>query len=748
MAYSELLKNFDAVRGYLRDFYVYGFKSRDDFSEKSGRSYDDERRRVESWLGDHIGTRQTPDGKNVFLSIDSRAHCHNPLYRVWQTASFTDGDITLHFILFDILSSPDVCLPLSDIMDKIDVYLSDFSDPHTPDISTVRKKLGEYVKVGLIETERRGKTVYYRCAPDCHAGGRDAVAFFSEAAPCGVIGSFMLDRGDDYFSFKHHYITGALDSGVMCRLLDAMNKKRDVIITSRSKAGKSYVDKLTPLRIFISAGGGREYLMAYDARRRRVQPFRIDGIRSVADGEECPEFSERRALLDRMMKHIWGVNTQGSGRLEHVEFTVYHGDDESFIYSRLEREKRCGSVARVDENHSRFEADVYDSNELVPFIRSFLCRITDISFSNQYNETKFRRDIEAMYAIYGIGDERGKYIESSAPTRSEKKVPTESGVSVKKTASVTPSVTDPSLTIHSELYGAYYRAVASILKAAVDHPVTPREVRSIAREEAFSESASTIESALYGERWHLLRRNGTTPIKNPPRTMLTLLEKRWLKSISLDPRIKLFDFDTSGLEGVEPLFTPDDIYVFDKYSDGDDYEDEGYIERFRMILDAVKQKTPLVFDVKNKKGNMFSVVAVPLFLEYSEKDDKFRLYCSGSRRGRIINLGRIVRCRKYTGSRRFFPNMTSRAEQRTVTIELFDKRNLLERAVLHFAHFEKQVIKLGGDRFLLRVRYSVDDETELLIRVLSFGPFLKVTEPDDFVRQIKERLARQKSCGM
>ena len=44
MAYSELVKNFNRIRDYMREFYVYGFKSRVEFSKKSARSYDDERR--------------------------------------------------------------------------------------------------------------------------------------------------------------------------------------------------------------------------------------------------------------------------------------------------------------------------------------------------------------------------------------------------------------------------------------------------------------------------------------------------------------------------------------------------------------------------------------------------------------------------------------------------------------------------------------------------------------------------------
>ena len=124
MAYSELIKNFERIRDYMREFYVYGFKSRDEFTKKSARSYDDERRRVESWLGDYMRFRQTADGKKVFLSIDSRISHHNPFYKAWKAKSFTDGDITLHFLIFDVLSGPAIALPLNGIMDEIDRRLS------------------------------------------------------------------------------------------------------------------------------------------------------------------------------------------------------------------------------------------------------------------------------------------------------------------------------------------------------------------------------------------------------------------------------------------------------------------------------------------------------------------------------------------------------------------------------------------------------------------------------------------------
>ena len=408
MAYSELVKNFNKIRDYMREFYVYGFKSRDEYTKKSARSYDDERRRMESWLGDYMKFRQTPDGKNVFISIDSRVSRHNPLYKAWKAKSFTDGDITLHFILFDILSSPEISLTLSEITEEIDVYLCEFTEPKMFDESTVRKKLKEYVSEGLVVAEKRGKTVSYRRAEETELCDSDVLDFFSEVSPCGVIGSYLLDKfddGNDYFAFKHHYITGAMDSEVMCSLFMAMREKRHITLETinrhRDRISENHV---IPLRIMISVQSGRQYLMAYTPRFKRITSFRTDNIVSVKMDDVCDRFDELREKLDGMMPHMWGVSTQSTSgqRMEHVEFTVKYADHEKHIHQRLEREKRCGYVEKIDANTSRFSADVFDASELVPWIRTFICRITDYSFSNKDLEKQFGDDIEEMYRLYGI----------------------------------------------------------------------------------------------------------------------------------------------------------------------------------------------------------------------------------------------------------------------------------------------------------------------------------------------------------
>ena len=408
MAYSELIKNFDRIRDYMREFYLYGFKRRDEYTRKSARSYDDERRRLESWLGDAMRFRQTPEGKNVFLSIDSRACRRNPLYTAWKTKSFTDGDITLHFLLFDILHSPDIALSLAELTEQIDGKLRDFADPMVFDASTIRKKLKEYMDEGLITARKRGRTLLYSRAADSGELPPDMLDFFSETAPCGVVGSFLLDKSEPregLFTFKHHYITAALDSGIVCSLLRAMHEKRCITLTginrSRDRMRESHV---VPLRLMVSVQSGRQYLMAYSPALRRISSLRTDNILSVRVDEPCEHFDELRSVLEGMRSRLWGVSTRNrTGRdLQRVSFTVRYGRGEEHIHQRLEREKRCGTVERLDEHTSRFTAEVYDAGEMIPWIRTFICRITEISFSDEELEAGFREDLRQMYALYGL----------------------------------------------------------------------------------------------------------------------------------------------------------------------------------------------------------------------------------------------------------------------------------------------------------------------------------------------------------
>jgi len=293
-----------------------------------------------------------------------------------------------------------------------------------------------------------------------------------------------------------------------------------------------------------------------------------------------------------------------------------------------------------------------------------------------------------------------------------------------------------------EIYGSYFNVVASVLTEAADGALTAGRLTAIAQEKAFAESALSIPAALKSGDWPLLDSNLRSVLQNKPTMPLTTLQKRWLKALLSDPRIALFDPDTTGLEEVEPLYQQDTFVFFDRYADGDPYADPVYIANFRTVLRAIREKRKLRVRFHGRTGARHSFECVPYRLEYSAKDDKFRLLAAGKRWLSTINMARVRSCELLDA---YDPNAVTLPgeHQEELTLLLHDERNGLERVLLHFSHFEKETLKLEERLYQIKLRYDKDDETELLIRVLSFGPVLEVKAPSEFVRLMRNRIRKQ-----
>lgn len=410
MAYSELIKNFDNIRSYMRDFFLYGFKTREEYDRKSARSYDNERRRIQSYLGSLISFRQTPSGKNAFISLEGRSVTHNPLYQAFKAKSFTNKDITLHFLLLDILSGNSYSL--KDILRIMDTeYLTAFQNPISFDESTLRKKLKEYEELGIVVSEKCGRTVTYRLAADeiCLAEYKEAIRFFTEESPLGVIGSYLEARmqaadevrAGEYLTFKNHYIMNAYDAEITELILQGIHEKRLLEITSFSR-GDAGVKQQTviPYKLYVSTQGGRNYLFCMDADNLRPYSLRVDYIQKGKVGEVCADYDRLLKVCERAGEHMWGVSCAKYRRYEHIEMDILVGTDEAFIVRRLEREKRCGTVSKVDEETYRFSADVLDAYEMMPWIRTFFGRIKAIRCDNEDVKNQLKIDMVKMLKQY------------------------------------------------------------------------------------------------------------------------------------------------------------------------------------------------------------------------------------------------------------------------------------------------------------------------------------------------------------
>ena len=305
--------------------------------------------------------------------------------------------------------------------------------------------------------------------------------------------------------------------------------------------------------------------------------------------------------------------------------------------------------------------------------------------------------------------------------------------------------------LFSEIYSAYYNTVASIISYSQKGKLNSDTLYEIVKESAFPESFMTIGSALESGKWPLIKKDYSTNIKNIPTMPLSMLQKRWLKALCNDKRIRLFVDDEvlanlkSNLKDIGPLFTENDYYLYDKYSDGDPYDDAEYIKNFRTVIKAIHQKKKISLEYTGRIGQQKRFICEPYKIEYSEKDDKFRIISKVKNHHSILNVARINTCELTENS--MVDDISEEDlpfnRRTSVTLEIYNERKAMERVMFAFAHFEKSAVQISDDIYQLTLNYDSFDETELVIRVLSFGPMVKVIEPASFRRLTQERISNQ-----
>lgn len=344
----------------------------------------------------------------------------------------------------------------------------------------------------------------------------------------------------------------------------------------------------------------------------------------------------------------------------------------------------------------------------------------------------------------------------------------------------------------SEIYNTYFQITSEILNR--NEALSKAEICNIIKELGYSESLLYLVPKLTDEDgWHLLDKeyynensrynnsrnsikndvqnstvsnvnNNTTNcfyhsvLKNKFTQPMSILQKRWLKTLLNDERILLFMEDSEirqlqeNLKDVEPLFDQKDFYYYDRFSDGDDFSDTFYRQNFRTILKAIQNHEYLAIEFQSHISKRINHWFYPAKLEYSARNNVFRLYALEARNRSkykffTINIGRISSV-KSTGH---YPETLPDIDQyivdsyncEPVTVLITNERNALERAMLQFANYKKNTTYLHDNIYQCEIFYNKANETELLIEILSYGPLMKVVGNEHFLNLMRDRLEKQ-----
>lgn len=313
--------------------------------------------------------------------------------------------------------------------------------------------------------------------------------------------------------------------------------------------------------------------------------------------------------------------------------------------------------------------------------------------------------------------------------------------------------------LFSEVYNCYFQVIQSLI--GKHGPISEKELNFRIQNDCFEESILYLLPKLTEKGWGFFEKQDGFLYSNLSEDFyvpLTDLQKSYLKAILMDEKIRLFLDDeeiediNALLADVGPIYAPDDFYYYDRFFDKDDYTDPDYRKHFQAIITAIQNHEYLDIQYESRLHHIICHNCLPCRIEYSIKNDRFRLLFIESPLKRhlkveTLNLNRIKEVAPTGQTVKRLPDINKslrRAYYREpVRVIIKNRRNALERAMLQFANYEKSTRKLDDDTYECLIYYNKRTETELLIEILSFGPMLKVMGNERFLELLKKRLERQ-----
>ncbi len=627
---------------------------------------------------------------------------------------------------------------------------------------------------------------------------RYALDFFSRSLPLGEAGIFLLDRtGEEYaspFRFSHAYFMQSLEDVNLIDLLAAADA-RQWILVSYHHAVKNFTSQLLgfPLQARISGVNGRQHLMIYEPIHRSCTALRLefmDEIRLVDFGEGCrvlgrdeAEIRTEIARCRRMLDYAWGVSTstlqtENAARdcaPQPVHLRIeWDPETEGYIRRRMERESRQGRVTISEDGWIDFDADIADPVEMRPWIRSFYGRLLEGAQRTESDTSWVREDLDQFRTWI----KAGKPPAGPASSHGVWTLPQD----VLEKLSGAPKARNHEQ-IFNPCFSIYFYIMADVLtrlcggekedysradiKNVIDE-ILGRYYLQIGAETDDLVSAEILDMLLSrdfareSDEGRLVMRYRCRRDLRLYRDLipLTNVELSWLKMMLKEPDIRLFLSDRE-IEGIEKLLTdrgrpcrPIDrsfLYCYDRFTVRRE-ERKKEAAALPVLLDAIRYGRTVHLTYYTARGKKIWGDYRPAVIGYSCRTGRLQVYLRSCHSGRfqtfnLSGLQEAALTRDRYKEDALLSEMEDwrQAQMTSVHLCFSGAGNMADRILTELSPWRKYCSHdKEQDLYELVLYYSIQDETEILIRLMGYGGRVLIMDRNHGLgREMQARLEKQ-----
>lgn len=410
---SLMIRDYENIRQLLRDIYIYGCFSRDDYIEKngiSGRKYDKEQQRISAYLPEKfIRKRRVNKKVLMYCTYSTFDGAENYLAETYRNKSFTALDIMSFFFVQQMLSN-DEEMTAAEILEGLP-YVNE-NALFTKD--NLRVKLEELVSKGFICSRKENRKVLFSLSKDIWKDFdtdelQDILTylkFLKNVSPIEMPYYFLHEKLKLYliaerkaqiddtgmFQFKHNHLFSSLDNDVLLKILKAKSGGHTLVISLYGKQQNSEIEVL-PVEVIHDSLYGRQYLYGVSLKDNLSKVIRLDRMASVQLGRNLtPDERRQQECLSKYSDECWCTSDAGCGLTEVVIEFRFDEDKEKFILRRIKEEGHGGLIERKAPGFYEYRIQVRDPDEMIPWIRSFGERAKIIASGQRKTEIKIAQD--------------------------------------------------------------------------------------------------------------------------------------------------------------------------------------------------------------------------------------------------------------------------------------------------------------------------------------------------------------------
>ena len=604
-----------------------------------------------------------------------------------------------------------------------------------------KNTLFDLEKLGIVESKKFKKSYCYKLKDNMlnnilkdikENDFCNMINFFSETTVLGVVGTFINNRignKKNIFSYKHKYFYNTLNDYNICDLLCAIKNNLWIKVFYRNGINlisQSFV--CYPIEIRQSTYNGRQHLICYNPEFRSVTSIRIDFIDRIVKTDFHENHSAEIENAIESTKYLWGVgyndfvngNVKGKIKVHNVSIKLKVEDNEEYIFNRVVRESRLGKFS-IEKNILTFTATVTQPIEMYSWIKTFAKRILSVTVDGvDATET-----VLSDFVTETTENSDNKYtFENQPPAKNE-------------------NGNLYSDQIFNEIFNLDYEKAGNCI---IQH-LKGNDNQS---DELFKNDFDLTTVDVFE-----LKDNSINNFYDL--LPLTKIEIQWLKYCVNNSKAKLF-LEENQLSKLKEIFTVEEndlpissINYYDKFKSHNEIADtEIYIDNFKKIVKAFTDEKSVKINYKSVNNSAVTRLVNIGLIEYSNKDDKFRIYCKKEKSVSVYNLERINSVEILSDS--YNRNSAEKNiknyilnQRKEITLEFTNVKNIPDRLLTEFTPWEKLCTRLD-DRYNVTIKYDKQDSLEIVTRLLPYGKNIKILNDTGNVKsELENRIKKQLS---